>query len=85
MVNLVPGIISAAGYTLCAFLINHFVSVPENLKKKEEKDYKGQWLSIIHAYCAIIGCSVVYFLEGGIDYSAETNEYHEWVILVNDK
>lgn len=82
MVNLFPGFISTVFYASAAFVIRHTVKVPENLKKKEEKDFLGQHLSILHAYASIIGCSAVYIYEGGIDYNSLTNQYHEWVILV---
>lgn len=83
MVSLVPVAISFVCYSIFAFLIKVLVSPPENLKRKEQKDYLGQHLSIVHAYLAVISSFSVYCFEGGVDYNAKTNFWHELVISVN--
>ncbi|OMJ78559.1 hypothetical protein SteCoe_21581 [Stentor coeruleus] len=71
-----PILVSFASYSFVALLFSKFIYPPNELKRKEQKDYLGQHLSIIHAYMAIMICSAVYIYEGGIDYNAPTNMMH---------
>lgn len=71
-----PILVSFASYSFVALLFSRFIYPPNELKRKEQKDYLGQHLSIIHAYMAIMICSAVYIYEGGIDYNAPTNMMH---------
>lgn len=82
MVSLVPIPICLVCYSIFAFLIKFFVRLPQELKRKEQKDYLGQHLSILHAYSSVISSLIVYINEGGIDYNAPTNFWHELVISV---
>jgi len=82
MVSLIPIPVSFVCYSIFAFLIKVSVTPPQDLKRKEQKDYLGQHLSIIHAYTSVISSLIVYIYEGGIDYNAPTNYWHELVISV---
>lgn len=76
MDRITPILVSSVSYSFVALLLSRYLYPPNELKRKEQKDYLGQHLSIIHAYMAIMICSAVYIYEGGIDYNAPTNMMH---------
>ena len=77
-----PIIVSFVSYMFSAFVISKLFHPPSQLTLKEQKDFFGQHLSILHAYCAIIGSSIAYLIEDGINYNAPTNQLHIIVLGV---
>ncbi|CAG9315847.1 unnamed protein product [Blepharisma stoltei] len=63
-------------YFVIALIFSRLLNPPHYLTIKESKDYIGQHISIIHAYCGLLLATIVYFIEGGINYNAPTNYLH---------
>ena len=82
MDKIIPVSVSFVAYLIAAGLISALVRIPANLTRKEQKDYLGQHLSVLHAYMAIFMTSSLYIYEGGVDYNAHTTNLHLIVIGV---
>ena len=82
MDRITPILVSLASYSVFALIISKIVNPPSDLTRKEQKDFLGQHLSIVHAYTAILLSVAVYVYEGGVDYNALTNMLHITVLGV---
>jgi type III secretory pathway component EscT len=68
--------ISFSMYASIGFIIPHLVTPPSHLNRKTAINYLKQHVSLVHGVLAVLLAIVVFFIEGGIHYEADTNMYH---------
>lgn len=68
-----PMIAGAVAYSLLNLIIRSRLKIPTHLERKEQFDYLGQHISLIHSVQAIIMCVFSYTYTQGIDYYGDTD------------
>ena len=73
-------------FTLLYFVASHLntktKATPKSLSEKERLEYLSQFPSKIHAYASLTLALIVYWLEGGVQYTSPTNHLHVFVLSV---
>lgn len=72
-----------AFYCLISVAVRWVVEAPPKLAStKEQHDYYGQHVSLLHSILAVVSALYVFFYEGGIDYHLPTLPRHTVVLAV---